>query len=78
MKLDILTHFNTKIVAQVAFGSPPYYGWDKSFFEKKPSYKPVGTWSAFENKGKSSSGGNAQVTDRKKVFIKFPSVVVAM
>ncbi|MGL5129314.1 MAG: M23 family metallopeptidase [Aeromonas popoffii] len=61
-----------------AFGSPPYYGWDKSFFEKNPSYKPVGTWSAFENKGKSSSGGNTQVTDRKKVFIKFPSVVAAM
>lgn len=61
-----------------AFGHPPYYGWDKSFFEKNPSYKPVGTWSAFENKGKSGSGGNVQVTDRKKSFIKFPSVLAAM
>lgn len=61
-----------------AFGNPPYYGWDKSFFEKNPSYKPVGTWSAFENKGKSGSGGNTQVTDKKKTFIKFPSVIAAM
>ncbi|WP_429067053.1 M23 family metallopeptidase [Aeromonas bestiarum] len=61
-----------------AFGNPPYYGWDKTFFEKNPSYMPIGTWSAFENKGKSGSGGNIQVTDRKKTFIKFPSVVAAM
>ncbi|MGL5782013.1 MAG: hypothetical protein ACRCXW_05630 [Plesiomonas shigelloides] len=61
-----------------AFGKPPYYGWDKTFFENNPSYKPVGTWSSFENKGKSGSGGNSQVTDKKKVFIKFPSVLAAM
>ncbi|HHQ4709989.1 TPA: murein hydrolase activator EnvC family protein [Aeromonas veronii] len=61
-----------------AFGNPPYYGWDKTFFENNPSYKPVGTWSAFENKGKSGLGGNVQVTDKKKTFIKFPSVLAAM
>jgi len=61
-----------------AFGNPPYYGWDKNFFENNPSYKPVGTWSAFENKGKSGLGGNVQVTDKKKTFIKFPSVLAAM
>ena len=61
-----------------AFGSAPYYGWDKNFFEANPEFKPVGIWSAFENKGMSGQGGNKQVTDRKKEFVVFPSVLAGM
>ena len=56
------------------FGPPPHYGWDSSLFVENP----VGTWSAYEGKGLSGAGGNAQVTDRKKEFIKFPSVTAGM
>lgn len=61
-----------------AFGSPPYYGWDSSIFEANPEYTPTGTWSAFENKGMSGQGGNAQITDKKKVFVVLPSVIAGM
>lgn len=61
-----------------AFGSAPYYGWDKNFFEANPEFKPTGIWSAFENKGMSGQGGNKQVTDRKKEFVVFPSVLAGM
>lgn len=61
-----------------AFGGPPYYGWDGAIFEANPEYAPVGTWSAFENKGMSGQGGNQQVTDKKKVFIVLPSVLAGM
>lgn len=56
------------------FGPPPHYGWDSSLFVENP----VGTWSAYEGKGLSGAGGNAQVTDRKKEFIKFPSVTAGL
>ncbi len=61
-----------------AFGSAPYYGWDKSFFESNPEFQPVGIWSAYENKGMSGQGGNKQVTDRKKEFVILPSVLAGM
>ncbi len=61
-----------------AFGDSPYYGWDHSFFEKHPEYLPSGIWEAFENKGMSGQGGNKQVTDRKKKFVVFPSVIAGM
>lgn len=61
-----------------AFGSAPYYGWDGALFEAHPEYAPVGTWSAFENKGMSGQGGNVQVKDKKKVFIVLPSVLAGM
>ena len=57
-----------------SFGSAPYYGWDSALFTEEP----IGTWSAFEGKGLSGQGGNEQVTDKQKVFIKLPSVVVGM
>lgn len=81
MKLNISNLNNTKFAEQEGWKRlvrTPYYGWDSSFFDKNPSYIPVGTWSAFESKGIGDSGGNKQVTDRKKVFVKFPSVVAAM
>ncbi|MDQ1163154.1 murein DD-endopeptidase MepM/ murein hydrolase activator NlpD [Chryseobacterium sp. SORGH_AS 447] len=56
------------------FGDAPYYGWDQNLFTEQP----VGTWSAFEGKGLSGAGGNAQVTDRKKEFVKLPSVLSGM
>ncbi len=56
------------------FGEAPYYGWDQNLFTEQP----VGTWSAFEGKGLSGAGGNAQVTDRKKEFVKLPSVISGM
>jgi len=56
------------------FGDPPYYGWDSTLFVEQP----VGTWSAFEGKGLSGAGGNAQVTDKKKEFVKLPSVLAGM
>lgn len=56
------------------FGPPPYYGWDPTLFVENP----VGTWSAYEGRGLSGAGGNEQVTDRKKEFIKFPSVTAGM
>ncbi|HGH1347634.1 LysM peptidoglycan-binding domain-containing protein [Acinetobacter baumannii] len=55
-------------------GSAPYYGWDSSLFTDKPT----GTWSAYENAGLSGSGGNAQVTTSKKVFVCVSSVLVGM
>jgi LysM repeat protein len=55
-------------------GTAPYYGWDSSLFIEKPA----GTWSAYENKGLSTVGGNAQVTKSKKVFVCVPSVIVGM
>ncbi len=61
-----------------AHGDAPYYGWDNSFFEANPEYMPMGLWSAFENKGLSGQGGNAQVTDRKKEFVIMPSVLGGM
>lgn len=69
MKQDILNHFNIKIAGGMeAFGNQLYYGWDKTFFEKNSPYMPIGTWGAFENKGKSGSGGNIKVTDRKNTY----------
>lgn len=60
------------------FGSAPYYGWDKNFFETNPEFQPIGIWSAYENKGMSGQGGNQQVTDRKKEFVVLPSVLAGM
>lgn len=57
-----------------AFGAAPYYGWDSNLFTEQP----VGTWSSFEGKGLSGSGGNAQVTTKQKEFVKLPSVVAGM
>ncbi len=56
----------------------PNYGWDGSLYKKHPEYTPVGLWESFENKGKSGQGGNKQVTDRRKKYIKFPSVEAGM
>lgn len=56
------------------FGKAPYYGWDSSLFTEPP----IGSWSAFEGKGLSEKGGNEQVTDRKKEFVKLSSVLVGM
>lgn len=61
-----------------AFGSSPYYGWDKNFFEENPQFRPIGIWKAYENKGMSGKGGNQQVTDRKKDFVILPSVLAGM
>ncbi|CCJ71550.1 FIG00554498: hypothetical protein [Cronobacter condimenti 1330] len=57
---------------------PPGYGWDASIYNKNPEYTPLGVWWSFENKGMSGQGGNKQVTDRKKGYIIFPSVLAAM
>lgn len=57
-----------------AHGSPPYYGWNGSYF----SEAPTGLWAAFEGAGLSGAGGNAQVTDKKKQFVKLSSVKVGM
>jgi hypothetical protein len=61
-----------------AFGPPPYYGWDRKFFLGSPEHTPIGIWEAIENRGLSNEGGNQQITDRKKSFIIFPSVLGAM
>lgn len=61
-----------------AFGKAPYYGWDASFFDAYPEFRPMGIWSAFENKGMSGQGGNKQVTDKKKEFVILPSVLGGM
>ncbi|OCG65577.1 hypothetical protein A9G48_10640 [Gilliamella sp. wkB18] len=61
-----------------SFGYPPYYGWDKEFFLLNPNYTPIGTTHLFENVGLSKQGGNAQIKDRPKEFIIFPSVLAAM
>lgn len=61
-----------------AFGQAPYYGWDNNFFSQFPEYTPIGTWSAYENKGMSGQGGNVQITNRKKVFVVLPSVLAGM
>jgi hypothetical protein len=58
--------------------TPPNYGWDGSLYIDHPEYKPVGLWESFENVGKSGKGGNKQVTDKKKKYIKFPSVEAGM
>ncbi|WP_244138167.1 lytic transglycosylase domain-containing protein [Burkholderia vietnamiensis] len=55
-------------------GPAPYYGWTPDFY----SEPPIGTWAAFEGAGLSGVGGNAQVTDRKKVFVVVSSVRVGM
>lgn len=55
-------------------GSAPYYGWDSNLFTEAP----IGTWSAYEGKGLSGLGGNAQVTKSKKVFVCVSSVLVGM
>jgi murein DD-endopeptidase MepM/ murein hydrolase activator NlpD len=57
-----------------AFGEPPYYGWDSTLFIEQPT----GTWSAFEGKGLSGAGGNTQITDKQKEFVKLPSVLAGM
>lgn len=49
-----LQYKNCGVGGAEAFGNPPCYGWDKNFF-KKSSYMPIGSWCAFENKGKSGS-----------------------
>ncbi|CAH0266509.1 M23 family metallopeptidase [Chryseobacterium sp. Bi04] len=56
------------------FGPAPYYGWDSALFTEQP----IGTWSSFEGAGLSGTGGNAQVTDKKKEFVKLPSVIAGM
>ncbi|WP_445712044.1 hypothetical protein, partial [Flavobacterium sp.] len=58
--------------------SAPNYGWDGTLYLSHPEYKPVGLWEAFEGKGKSGQGGNVQITDKKKKYIKFPSVEAGM
>ncbi|WP_244146538.1 lytic transglycosylase domain-containing protein [Paraburkholderia sp. BCC1876] len=55
-------------------GDAPYYGWSPDFYAELPT----GTWSAFEGAGLSGAGGNAQVTDRPKVFVVVSSVRVGM
>ena len=57
-----------------AFGEAPYYGWDSTLFIEQPT----GTWSAFEGKGLSGAGGNTQITDKQKEFVKLPSVLAGM
>ena len=59
-------------------GNSPYYGWDKTFFQNNPEYKPIGVWAAYEGKGLSGVGGNKQVTDKKKQFVIMPSVKAGM
>ena len=61
-----------------SFGLPPYYGWDKDFFLLNPNYTPIGVTHLFENVGISKQGGNAQIKDRPKEFIYFPTVIAAM
>ena len=56
----------------------PNYGWDGSLYKTHPEYTPVGLWESFENKGMSGQGGNKQVTDKKKKYIKFSSVEAGM
>ena len=74
------THFTSKQYQNCgtggmeSFGDAPYYGWDSSLFTEQP----VGTWSAFEGKGLSDQGGNAQVTNKQKEFVKLSSVIVGM
>ena len=52
--------------------------WNTSLWKQHPELAPIGTWSAYENKGASEQGGNKQVTDRPKVFYVLPSVRAAM
>lgn len=61
-----------------SFGSAPYYGWDSTTFIKHPEHTPIGTWSAYEGKGLSDDGGNKQVTNKQKTFVKLPSVLAGM
>lgn len=74
------THFTSKQYKNCGtggmevFGSSPYYGWDASLFTEVP----VGTWSHMEGPGLSGNGGNAQVTDREKEFVRLPSVISGM
>ncbi|WP_211460486.1 M23 family metallopeptidase [Collimonas silvisoli] len=73
-------HFKSKQYKQCgtpgmeSHGSPPYYGWNGPYF----SEAPTGLWGAFEGAGLSGAGGNAQVTDKKKQFVKVSSVKVGM
>ncbi len=78
------THFTTKQYKKCGapgmevHGNSPYYGWDKTFFQNNPEYKPIGVWAAYEGKGLSGVGGNKQVTDKKKQFVIMPSVKAGM
>lgn len=56
----------------------PEYGWDGDLYKKFPEFTPVGLWSAYENVGKSGKGGNAQVTNKQKKYIMFPTVEAGM
>lgn len=84
MYRDETAHFKSKQYIKCgtggmeAFGQPPYYGWDSTFFSQNPEFTPIGLWAAFENKGMSGQGGNKQITDKKKSFIVFPSVLGGM
>lgn len=84
MYRDETAHFKSKQYIKCgtggmeAFGKPPYYGWDSTFFSQNPEFTPTGLWAAFENKGMSGQGGNKQITDKKKSFIIFPSVLGGM
>lgn len=49
-----LQYKNCGVGGVEAFGNPPCYGWDKTFFLKS-SYMPIGFWGSFENSGKSGS-----------------------
>ena len=55
-------------------GPAPYYGWSPDFC----SEPPIGTWAAVEGAGLSGVGGNAKITNRKKVFVVVSSVRVGM
>ena len=84
MYRDETAHFKSKQYASCgtggmeAHGEPPYYGWDTTYFESHPESHPMGLWEAFENKGMSGEGGNAQVKNKKKKFVILPSVIAGM
>jgi hypothetical protein len=78
MYRDETAHFTSKQYIHTGTGGMEEGKWDMSLFNEYPEYAPVGTWSAFENKGASGLGGNEQVTDRRKVFLVLPSVEAAM
>ncbi|MFH6966955.1 hypothetical protein [Flavobacterium sp. FlaQc-28] len=63
---------------EAANNNHPTYGWDGEVYNKFPQYTPIGIWEEFENEGMSGRGGNTQVTDSKKRYIKFPSVEAGM
>lgn len=61
-----------------AFGDPPYYGWDSTTYKNHPEHTPIGTWSAYEGPGLSAQGGNAQIKNKPKTFVKLPTVLAGM